>query len=191
MCFSFSICKPKPPPPLSASCSSHPLLCLDPEAEIDNDDDVEASDDGRDSGWTDSDHWLMEEEDVLSDIDDDATGSILTSGMEELESDHDVWELGREDLAVSDPPIGISGCGPVRSFGSVSTLVMPLRTLRIGERGGAQATPPLTPSLFPGQTPTIHFPLANEKCEFNNSCNIMNNYFFYNYVVVLRRKAET
>ena len=46
----------------------------------------------------------------------------------------------------------------------VSTMIPP-RVMSPGERGDDQASPPLTPSLFPGQPSTIHFPLSNEKCK--------------------------
>ncbi len=129
-----------------------------------------------------------EEEDVLSAIDDDDCDTILTNtsgmGMEELESDwsSDMIAEHDSDVVMSQSvlsevvtwcgPIisndtGSDPIGPVRSIGTVSTLVIPSRSINIGERGGAQATPPLTPSLFPGRPPTIHFPLKNEKCETN------------------------
>ena len=151
-------------------------------------DQEDTSDEERDSGWNDSDQWLgLEEEDMLSDIDDD-TATVLTntSGMGELESD---WgsDLGHEDIVMSQsmPPDvvtgcgpvvefdSVTGCGPVRSIGVVSTLVIPPRTTSVGERGGVQATPPLTPSLFPGRPATIHFPLESEKCKQSNTCKVM------------------
>ena len=97
-----------------------------------------------------------------------SSGSILTdtsgmgTGMEGMES-NETWEEhnGTMFSAGVHNDLGTA----VYRARSVSTLVVPPRTVYIGERGGDQATPPLTPSLFHGRPPTIHFPLANEKCK--------------------------
>ena len=58
---------------------------------------------------------------------------------------------------------------------SVTTAAFPLKTQGLstiatpcthGLRDGEQPSPPLSPSLFPGVPPAIHFPLHDEKCRF-------------------------
>ena len=118
--------------------------------------------DERDSGWTDGDQWLGEEE-ILSDLDDDC--SILSStGTDELDPAHpdhthlSAWDV--DPMSRGDSTVTVSRC----SSGEGASFIPP-RATAVGERGGAQATAPLTPSLFRGRPPTIHFPLAHEKCE--------------------------
>ncbi len=128
-----------------------------------NEEEEEEGEDERDSGWTDGDQWLMEEEQILSDLDDDC--SILSStGTDELDPAHpdhthfSVWDA--DPMSRGDSTVTVSRC----SSGEGASFIPP-RAMAVGERGGTQATPPLTPSLFYGRPPTIHFPLAREKCE--------------------------
>ena len=66
--------------------------------------------------------------------------------------------------AFPTPPGSCSG-QRVPPVGSSSTKGTPL----VSESGGV-TTPssPLTASLFPGRPPTIHFPLSNEPCKYQN-----------------------
>lgn len=86
--------------------------------------------------------------------------------MEDSESDFIAWGLeGENDCEDSEEPSLISGCGSSFDHHILDIPMFPQRIMSIGEmKGLVQATPPLTPSLFPGRSPTIHFPLANERC---------------------------
>ena len=103
---------------------------------------------------------------------------LVTSGIG-LDDPHLItWEELHPELALPKQSYRLSinridGFSPSSIVGEmrptcitscVSTMIPP-RVMSPGGRGDDQASPPLTPSLFPGQPSTMHFPLSNEKCK--------------------------
>ena len=160
----------------------------DEEEDVTVDDDLivenEEEEEECDSGWNDEEDCVCED-DILSDINDDVSESSrsITSGIGHDDPHLITWEEQMKleqhpELAIPKQSYWLSinrldGFSPSSIVGEmrptcttscVSTMIPP-RVMSPGERGDDQASPPLTPSLFPGQPSTIHFPLSNEKCK--------------------------
>lgn len=107
-----------------------------------------------DSGWQDQE----EEDGLLSDIEK----------YEPYCSSRETWEYESSEGDTSDSGQFQSGSlSPLHEIVDLLPSMIPPRLTYPGEREDGISLP-LTPSVFHNLPPTIHFPLPNEKCEYDS-----------------------